>query len=416
MRKTKPFTISRHLVWEAYKRVKANKGSAGVDDESIADFEAHLKDNLYKLWNRLSSGSYFPPPVKQVMIPKRSGGQRPLGIPTVSDRIAQMVVKLKLEPEVEPHFHPDCYGYRPGKSALDAIGVTRKRCWRYNWLIDLDIQSFFDNLDHDLLFKALHRHTTCKWVLLYIGRWLKAPVLNTEGVLESRTKGSPQGSVISPLLSNLYLHYTLDEWLRRNYPHNPFARYADDSVVHCRTEQEAVKLKEAIGRRLETCGLTLHPEKTKIVYCKDDDRKGNYPNEKFDFLGYTFRSRKSRNRWGKHFINFSPAVSNTAKTRMRREMRSWRLHLRSDKSLEDLSNMFNPILRGWMTYYGRYYKSALTPVFRHLNRTLMRWATRKFKSLTNHRRRAEYWLGKVARRQPDLFCHWKRGIRPSAEQ
>lgn len=416
MSKTKPFTISRHLVWEAYKRVKANKGAAGVDEQSITDFETRLKDNLYKLWNRLSSGSYFPPPVKQVMIPKSSGGQRPLGIPTVSDRIAQMVVKLKLEPEIEPYFHPDSYGYRPNKSAIQAIGVTRKRCWRYDWLVDLDIRGFFDNLDHELLGKALRKHTDCKWVLLYIDRWLRAPVQKEDGALEARAKGSPQGSVISPLLANLFLHYAFDEWMRRYFPSNPFARYADDSVVHCRTEQEAIKLKEAITKRMKECGLELHPEKTKIVYCKDEDRTKNYPNEKFDFLGYTFRSRRSKNRWGKHFINFSPAVSDKAKAKMRSQMRKWKLHLRSDKGLEDLSRMFNPVIRGWITYYGKYYKSAMYPVLKHLNRLLIRWATRKYKRLKRHKRRAAYWLGRVSRRQPKLFCHWQMGLHPSAEQ
>jgi len=219
-------------------------------------------------------------------------------------------------------------------------------------LIDLDIRGFFDNLDHELLKKALCRHTDCKWVLLYIDRWLKAPVQKQDGVLEARTKGSPQGSVISPLLANLFLHYAFDEWMRRNYPSNPFARYADDSVVHCRTEKEAIELQGAIVKRMKDCGLEVHPGKTKIVYCKDEDRKGNYPNEKFDFLGYTFRSRRSKNRRGKYFINFTPAVSNEAKTKMRRQMRKWKLHLRTDKDLEDLSKMLNPVLRGWITYYG----------------------------------------------------------------
>jgi len=416
MSKTKPFMVSKHLVWESYERVKANKGAAGVDNESIACFEADLKDNLYKLWNRLSSGSYFPPPVKEVMIPKASGGKRPLGIPTVSDRIAQMVVKLKLEPEIEPHFHVDSYGYRPNKSAIEAVGITRKRCWRYDWVVDMDIKGFFDNLDHELLMRAVCKHTDCKWVLLYIGRWLTAPVQKVTGALEPRQKGSPQGSVISPLLANLFLHYAFDEWMRRNYPANPFARYADDSVVHCRTEEEAMRLKEAIAKRMEECGLSLHPEKTKIVYCKDDDRKGSYPQEKFDFLGYTFRSRRSKNRWGKHFINFSPAVSDKAKTKMRREMRKWKMHLRSDKELEDLSNMFNPILRGWINYYGRYYQSALYSVLRHLNRTLARWAMRKYKRLKGHKRRAEHRLGQIARKDPHLFCHWQMGLMPAVGQ
>lgn len=416
MSKTKPFSISKGVVWEAYKRLKANKGSAGVDDISIDEFDKDLKNNLYKLWNRMSSGSYFPLPVKLVEIGKREGGVRPLGIPTVGDRIAQMAVKIMVEPSIEPYFHPDSYGYRPGKSALDAVGRARERCWRYDWVVDVDIKGFFDNLRHDLLMRALQRHTDNKWVLLYIGRWLKAPMQNSDGEIAIRDKGTPQGSVVSPLLANLYLHYCMDEWLRINYPQNPFERYADDSVVHCKTEKEAQELKDALWERLSECGLELHPEKTKIVYCKDDDRRGNYPVTKFDFLGYTFRCRRSKNRWGKYFVNFLPAVSNRAKKEMRQELRSWRIHLRSDKSLADISRMINPMLRGWINYYGKFYKSELYCVLQHLNRTLARWAMRKYKRLKGHTRKALHWLGMIARREPSLFYHWQWGLKPAAGQ
>jgi len=277
MIKTRSYVISKFVVWEAYKRVKANKGSSGVDGESLEVFEKDLKNNLYRLWNRMSSGSYFPPPVKLVEINKKSGGKRPLGIPTVTDRIAQMVVKMTLEPKLEPCFHADSYGYRPGKSAIEAVGKVRERCWRYNWVIDLDIKGFFDNLNHDLLKLALEKHRPEKWVMLYIERWLKAPVQQLDGSLNERTKGTPQGGVISPLLANLYLHYAMDEWLRIKHPDTPFERYADDSVVHCRTEREAKETLQSLKERLLQCGLELHPEKTKIVYCKDDDRRGNYP-------------------------------------------------------------------------------------------------------------------------------------------
>ena len=416
MIKTKSFVISKFVVWDAYKRVKANKGSSGVDGESLEGFEKNLKDNLYKLWNRMSSGSYIPPPVKLVEINKKDGGKRPLGIPTVTDRIAQMVVKMTLEPELEPIFHSDSYGYRPGKSAIDAVGKVRERCWRYNWVIDLDIKGFFDNLNHDLLQLALQKHTKNKLVMLYVARWLKAPVQQPDGRLMERLKGTPQGGVISPLLANLYLHYSIDEWLRIKYPNTPFERYADDSVVHCRTEKEAKEILLSLKDRLLQCGLELHPEKTKIVYCKDDDRQGDYHNTKFDFLGFTFRSRMSKNRWGKHFVNFSPAVSNSAKKSIRQEMRRWKVHLRSDKSLEDISHMFNPILRGWFNYYGKYYKSELYCVFRHFNRTLSRWAMRKYKRLRGHDRRAEYRLGRIAKEHPSLFYHWQIGLKPSAGQ
>ena len=412
--KAKPFEISKWVVWKAFQKVKANQGAAGVDTESIADFEKELKNNLYKVWNRMSSGSYFPPPVRTVAIPKAGGGQRMLGIPTVSDRIAQMVVKMHLEPLVEPCFHPDSYGYRPGKSAIEAVGVTRERCWRYDWGLDLDIKGFFDNLDHDLLMRAVRKHTDCSWMLLYIERWLTAPAQLADGTLVPRQKGTPQGGVISPLLANLFLHYAFDEWMRRTYPQNPFARYADDVVVHCQTESEVGALRKAIAGRLAQCKLELHPEKTKEVYCKDDGRRGHYPNEKFDFLGFTFRPRRSKNCWGKFFIGFSPAVSDKAAKTMRRTMRSWRLHLRSDRALDDLSRMFNPVLRGWINYYGSYYKSALYPIMRQLNRALTRWAMRKFKKLRGHQRQATHWLGRIARRESNLFAHWRLGVRPAA--
>ena len=414
MGQAKPFEISKKVVWEAYKRVKANQGAAGVDGKSIQDFEVKLKDNLYKLWNRMSSGSYLPPAVRRVEIPKANGGKRPLGIPTVADRIAQMVAKMYLEPELEPYFHEDSYGYRPKKSAIEALGTARKRCWRYDWVLDLDIRGFFDNLDHELLMRAVRKHTDCKWMLLYIERWLKAPAQVEDGTLVNRDKGTPQGGVISPLLANLFLHYALDEWMRRNHPFIPFERFADDAVFHCKTEAEAKALKMAIEKRLAECRLEFHPQKTKIVYCRDDDRQGNYPNEKFDFLGYTFRARRSKNYLGKYFVNFSPAVSNDATKFMRQTMRDWRLHLRSDKELLDLSRMFNPVLRGWINYYGKYYRSALYPTFRHLNRTLVRWARRKYKRLRIHQRRAEYWLGDIAKRDSRLFAHWQMGIQPAA--
>ena len=390
MDKAKPFCIPKRWVWEAYKRVKANRGAAGVDEQSIEQLEENLKGNLYKLWNRLSSGSYFPPPVKRVDIAKRDGGTRPLGVPTVMDRIAQAVVKAYLEPELEKYFHPDSYGYRPKKSALDAVGVARKRCWRYAWVLDLDIRAYFDTIPHDLLLKAVKKHTDCVWVLLYIERWLKAPVQLEDGTLEPREKGTPQGSVVSPLLANLFLHYVFDRWMAKHHPNIPFERFADDSLCHCVSEAQAQWLKRVLERRFAECGLELHPQKTQIVYCKDDDRRGRYPNEKFDYLGYTFRARRSKNRWGKYFVNFSPAVSNAAAKRMREEIRDWQLGCRVDKRIDDLARMFNPIIRGWLTYYGRYYPSALYPTLRYLDRRLARWAQEKYKSLRRHRRRSCY--------------------------
>ncbi|MGG4070887.1 group II intron reverse transcriptase/maturase [Bacillus tropicus] len=414
MDKTKSYEISKHTVWEACERVKANKGAAGVDEESIQKFEENLKDNLFKIWNRMSSGSYFPPPVKAVEIPKKNGGVRILGIPTVSDRIAQMTVKLYFEPMVEPIFHSDSYGYRPGKSAIDAVRVTRTRCWRHDWVLEFDIKGLFDNIDHGLLMKAVRKHTDCPWVILYIERWLKAPFQMKNGEKVERTSGTPQGGVISPVLANLFMHYTFDKWMGIKHPHNPWARYADDAVIHCRTKEEAERLLEQLRNRFNACKLELHPDKTRIVYCKDDDRKGEHSEIKFDFLGYTFRPRRSKNRFGKHFINFTPAVSNKACKAMRQTIRGWRMHLKPDVAIDDLSRMFNASIRGWINYYGHFCKSQLYPVLRHMNEALIHWARRKYKKLERHKTRATNWMGRLAKNLPKLFAHWQMGILPTA--
>lgn len=407
MSTTKPYEISRHLVWEAYKSVGANGGAAGIDGQTISGFEKDLKNNLYKLWNRMSSGSYFPSPVKRVEIPKATGGTRGLGIPTVQDRIAQMVVKKVLEPLVEPLFHGDSYGYRPGKSAHQAVGVARQRCWRYNYVLDIDIKGFFDNIDHTLLMKAVRKHTPCKWVLLYIERWLQAPVQHGNGEVVHPGKGIPQGGVISPLLANLYLHYTFDSWMVRNYQGVPFERYADDIIIHVRSEQEAEELQSNLATRLQQCHLELHPEKTKIVYCKDADRRRDYPTTSFVFLGYEFRPRGARNKWGKLFCNFLPAVSRKALTTMQGTVRAWRLKWCCEKSLEDLSRMFNPIARGWIQYFGKYYKSGLFSLAEHLNQHLRKWVMIKYKRYRRKPRKAMHALGKMARAKPYLFAHWQ---------
>ncbi len=414
MSKAKPFSISKRVVFEAYKRVKANKGAAGVDNESIADFEKDLKNNLYRIWNRMSSGSYFPPPVRVVEIEKKDGGQRRLGVPTVADRIAQMVVKRYLEPFVEPHFHPDSYAYRPNKSAIQAVGVARERCWRYNWVLDFDIRGFFDNIDHDLLMRAVRKHTDCRWILLYIERWLKAPAQLEDGSLVNRDKGTPQGSVISPLLANLFLHYAFDEWMRRNHPHIPFGRYADDIIVHCKSERQAELIMSVIEKRLLEGKLELHPEKTQIVYCKADYSRGNYVNEKFDFLGYTFRPRGAKARHKKRFfVGFNPALSNKAAKSMGDTIRDWEIHLMSDKPIEDISRIINSVVQGWINYYGQYYRSALYPILNQLNNALRKWAMRKYKRLRGRKRKATRWLRRIARRDPGLFAHWRYSTRPA---
>jgi RNA-directed DNA polymerase len=404
--KAKPFGISKREVWMAYKQVKANRGAAGVDGQTIAEFDEDLSNNLYQLWNRLASGSYMPPPVRRVDIPKGDGGTRPLGIPTVSDRIAQMVVKRYLEPVLEPVFHDDSYGYRPGRSAHDALATARQRCWRRDWVLDLDVKGFFDNIDWELLMRAVRRHTDCAWVLLYIERWLKAPVRMPDGTEVSREKGTPQGAVVSPILANLFLHYAFDRWMAERHPDIPFERYADDVICHCRSEAEAFSLRQALEARLAACKLELHPQKTKIVYCKDANRTGNYPAQNFDFLGFTFRPRQSMNRAGKLFVSFSPAVSDKAGKAMRTRMRRWRLHRRNDLGLDEIARWTQPVLLGWVRYYGRFHRSALRRAMRTLDHFIVRWAQRKYKRLRRHTKRSWDWLRGVQARQPTLFAHW----------
>jgi RNA-directed DNA polymerase len=409
----KPFEISKAMVWEAYRRVKANKGAAGVDGVTIERYEQDVKNNLFKLWNRLSSGSYFPPPVKAVPIPKPGGkGVRILGVPTVDDRIAQTTAAMVLEREVEPIFHPDSYGYRPRRSALDAVGRCRERCWKSDWVIDLDIRAFFDSVDHALMLKAVARHTDQKWILLYVKRWLVAPLRQRDGTLTARDRGTPQGSSISPVLANLYLHYAFDMWLVREFPAVTFERYCDDAVIHCASQEQARQVRDALAARLAQVGLELHPDKTRIVYCQDADRRGDHEVTSFTFLGYTFRPRLAKSRWGKHFVNFLPAVSKDAIKAMGREIRSWHIARRSDKSLSDLAHMFNTIVQGWINYYGRFYKSMLYPLLRRINDHLVRWAMRKYKRLRRREKRAGELMAEASRRSPRLFAHWRFGLKP----
>lgn len=411
----KPYDIPKQLVWDAYRQVKANRGAAGVDGESLTMFEKDLKGNLYKVWNRMSSGSYFPPPVRLVEIPKDDGSKRALGIPTVGDRVAQTVVKMVLEPIVEPVFHPDSYGYRPGRSALDAVAMTRKRCWSSGWVIDLDIKSFFDALRHDLVERAVAHHTDNQWIRLYIARWLRAPVQKSDGTLEQRTKGTPQGGVVSPLLANLFLHYAFDTWMQRVFPSVEFERYADDAVVHCRNKQEAESVLNAIRARFAECGLELHATKTRIVYCKDSNRHGEHEHVAFDFLGYTFQPRRAKGRSGKFFVSFLPAISDKAAKKIRATIREWRMpSTRNNQRLEDLARLVDPSVRGWLNYYGQYYRSKIVQVLRHLNEALAAWARRKYKRLRRRRRASMHWLGCIARREPNLFVLWQLGVQPWA--
>jgi group II intron reverse transcriptase/maturase len=407
----KPFNIDKKQVYEAYQAVKSNGGAAGVDGQTIEQFEADLKGNLYKIWNRMSSGSYCPPPVRAVSIPKKTGGQRILGVPTVADRVAQMVVKQVIEPNLDAVFLADSYGYRPGKSALDAVGVTRERCWKYDWVLEFDIKGLFDNIDHMLLMRAVRKHVTCQWALLYIERWLKAPMVNEAGERIERSRGTPQGGVVSPILSNTFLHYAFDLWMARTHLDLLWCRYADDGLVHCRSEQEAQALKGELHARLAACGLELHPTKTKIVYCKDGKRRGTYPNVQFDFLGYCFRPRLVRRfRDNTLFCGFNPAVSASAMKAMRSAIRDLNLRRQTQLALHDIAQQINPLLRGWLEYYGRYAPSALYPLLRYVNQTLLAWAMRKFKRFKAHKIRASGFLQRLAADRPDLFAHWQRGM------
>jgi RNA-directed DNA polymerase len=404
----KPFGIPKQLVWEAYQQVKANKGAAGVDGQSIADFEAGLRNNLCKIWNRMSSGTYFPPPVRAVEIPKHGGGTRILGVPTVADRVAQTVAALALAPRTESIFHRDSYGYRPRRGALDAVAKCRERCWKKDWVIDLDVRKFFDSVDHDLMVKAVEANITPeqRWVVLYVKRWLKAPILMPEGRLAGRDRGTPQGSAVSPVLANLFMHYAFDSWLEREFPATEFERYADDAVVHCATERQARLVLAALAERMESVGLELHPAKTKIVYCKDRNRRLNGEHTSFTFLGYTFRARKAPTRDGTSmFSAFLPAVSRDALKEMSAEVRRWRINLRTTSDIGELAQWMNPVIRGWMTYYGRFYRTELHGLLRRINTYLVRWARRKFRRLRAFKRAKRWWNG-LLRRQPALFAHW----------
>jgi len=408
VKSAKPYDIPKALVWDAYLAVKASKGGPGIDGICMDEFEQNLKDRLYKIWNRLSSGSYFPAPVKQVDIPKADGGTRTLGIPTVEDRIAQAVVKLYLEPKIEPHFHEDSYGYRPGKSALDAIATTRRRCWRDDWVLDLDIRRFFDTLDHGLVLTAVSRFTDCPWAMLYIERWLKADIQAPDGAIVGRDTGTPQGGVVSPLLANLFLHLAFDKWMVEHYPHVHFERYADDIVVHCRSKKQLDWIRNLIERRLARCKLELNAEKTRVVYCRDSSRTGHWDCNSFDFLGYCFRPRSARDRSGKFFVSFSPAISPTASQQLRQKVRRvWKLQSRVFLDITSLARWLNPKIAGWINYYGRFCPSALHSVLNHINHALEGWAMRKFKGLHRRKTRARMWVRDVARRSPHLFVHWQ---------
>ncbi len=405
--RVKSFEIDKRLIVEAWEKVRANNGAPGVDAVSTGLFAEQLKDNLYKLWNRMSSGCYFPGPVRGVGIPKDHGeGVRLLGVPNTADRVAQTAAAMLLERELEPVFHRDSYGYRPGRSALGALAVCRRRCWAQDWVLDLDVRAFFDSVPHSLLLKAVAHHTSERWVLLYISRWLKAPMQMPDGTMVPREKGTPQGSPISPLLANLFMHYAFDTWMDREFPGCPFERYADDIVAHCDSEDQARELRAAIAERLGSLGLELHPVKTKIVYWQGREPRGDFGQTSFDFLGYTFRGRLASGPRG-YFTGFNPAISGKAKKAKGQQIRDWHLNRRSSADLSGLAEEINPQVRGWINYCGAFYRSELRFLAWRINEHLARWAMQKFKRFRGKYARAMDWLQKVYQHQPELFAHWK---------
>ena len=414
---TRVFPITREQVWESFKLVKANGGTAGVDGITIDDIAVNPRKHLYPVWNRLSSGSYFPPAVKRVEIPKSDGGIRPLGIPTVKDRVAQMVVAKELEEQVDKHFSPNSFGYRPDKSAHQAIEQARINCWRYPWVIDVDIKGFFDNIDHELLMHAVSKFTDRKHILLYVKRWLKAPVQLKDGTqLQNLEKGTPQGGVISPLLANIFLHFVFDKWMEEKFSNNPFERYADDIIIHAKNEPEARHLLKSMKARFEQCKLELHPEKTKLVYCnrKGRRKRKEAKERQFDFLGYTFRSRSVQTKEGTIIFGFSPSISRKSTKRISEEGRKLGFHRWTHLDIVGMSKALRSKILGWLNYYGKFHKSAMKMAFRHLNSRLVKWAYNKYKRFKRRKalRPARLWLRQISKEYTYLFPMWQHGFTP----
>jgi RNA-directed DNA polymerase len=409
MKEGKSFEISKHQVKEAYRRVKTNHGAGGIDGIDFTEFEKDLKGNLYKLWNRMSSGSYFPKAVRGVEIPKKNGKKRLLGIPTIMDRVAQMVVRMSFEPLIEPIFCSDSYGYRPNCSAIDALGVTRERCWKMAWIIEFDIKGLFDNIDHELLMKTVRKHTNCKWVILYIERFLKTSIMMPDASIQERNAGTPQGGVISPILANLFMHYAFDRWMEKQYPLNPWARYADDGVIHCRAKEDAESILESLKNRMLSCKLEIHPEKSRIAYCRSDQNIERHEHESFDFLGYTFRKRLVRSKNGNLFNSFTPAVSKDAAQHLRDSIRDI---LKNNKilSLKGLAEIINPKIRGWYNYFSRFCASEARKVLKYLNYALIIQIRFKYKKLKRSKARAYRYLIQMSKIQSNLFYHWQIGV------
>ena len=397
---TKSQPISRKMVWQAYWKVKANKGCAGVDEIDWEYFDKNRNALIYKLWNRLTSGSYFPNAVKRVAIPKKGGGQRFLGIPTLLDRIAQEVVRTHLEQIVEPLFHQSSFGYRPGRSCHQAIQQSCSNSMNHDFAIDLDIKGFFDNIDHELMMKAVKHYCSDKWVLLYVERWLKAGILQTDGIITTPTQGTPQGGVISPLLANLFLHVVFDKWMEKNHPEKPFERYADDIVVHCKTEKQAQYMLREIKSRMTNCKLELHPEKTRIINLRGKSQ--NRFRKGFDFLGFTIRPAAYKHK-GK--IKAVPGifVSQKSKTGIMQKFREMNIH-KWRTPIEHIAQKINPVIRGIINYYHKFQRNDMRQIWNILNVRLLKWV--KWEKDFGKKRALNY-LRVRYKEDPGLFAHWR---------
>lgn len=404
----KTVPIEYEQVVKAYQKVRQGGKATGIDHESWEAFDKKLEDNLFVIWNRMTSGSYHPQAVREVEIPKRDGKMRRLGIPTLRDRIAQQVVKEYMEKRLEPLFHENSYGYRPLKSSHQAIAQVRENCFKMNWVIDLDISKFFDEIDHELMLKAVSHVMEEKWVIMYVNRWLRMPIQKSDGSIEEREgKGTPQGGVISPLLANLFLHYTLDKWLAMHYPKIRFVRYADDIIIHCNSKEEAETVLDAVSRRLSEVKLRTNLEKTRIAYCKDFMRKEKQEQVKFEFLGFSYqpRARKSR-KTGKLFTAFAPEISQASMKRIREVIKGMTQRRSHRLELSDIAKALNPKLRGWINYYGIYSINSLRNTLLIVDNRLIKWLCSKHKL---SRGQAVIKLGMIKKLNPKLFYHWEKG-------
>jgi len=409
---TKSVPVSREMVWAAYKKVRSNHGGAGIDQVSMEEYDVNRSKYLYKLWNRMASGSYFPPPVKEVEIPKKDGKVRKLGVPTISDRVGQMVIKDYLEPRFEKIFSPHSYAYRPNKNAHQALTEVRANCRRTDWVIDLDIKGFFDNIDHIKLLKAIEKHVPEQWCVMYIKRWLQSPVQTKSGeLIQKQGKGTPQGGVISPLLANLFLHYAMDKWLEQTHPTVKYVRYADDAILHCKSKVQADYVLDNLHRRMQSVGLELHPEKTKLVYCKDYRRQGKHKIVKFDFLGYSFQPRSTATGGkGNLFLGFDCAISIDSKKRIAQKMSELDIPHLTHKSIVGVAQYLEPYIRGWINYYGKFRRSMLNPIFQLLRRRIVQWVRRRYKRYKTSLNRAYEWLKRIRIQFPTLFYQWRLGF------